>query len=129
MEKTDGKLAVQVRAEMESSIKSGNAKSFFNNFNFQFNHYRDICEATKTMDKVNRDSGFTKQGGHSDIFINQTARSFFSQVDSISESLGYSPEETRHIADEKNDKFYKELAPKVFIKLIEMGYTQMDLVK
>lgn len=116
-----------VRAEMERSIESSEARDFFNNFQFRFGRYRDISEATKTMDQPHAENGFSEQRGNSALFVRQTPREFFGQVDSVAQSCGYSPEKAREIADGKDNRFYKVMAPAVFMKLIEMGYNYLDL--
>lgn len=128
VEKINSEAVAQIRVKMESSIRLGKAKYFFNNFHFKFGHSRDMVEAAGAMDKFNKDIGVGGQSRHSSIFLNQTPRAFFSQLDNVAESLGFSSEEARQIADEKGEGFYKEFAPKVFMKLIEIGYSKEDLI-
>ena len=118
MEKVSRQYVEKIRTEMNAAIKAGRPQSFFNNFNLNFSHYREIIERTQMMDSPNADH-WKRHANFSELFMQQTPRQFFDTIDQVVNELHLSGEVAALVSDPNQKKlFFENSAPKIFIKLI-----------
>jgi hypothetical protein len=124
---------IQIQSDMQAAITSGNPKQFFNNFalNFPNPHgeyfYRTVVEKTNLMDTPN--SVIWNNNTHvSEYFLSKTPRQFFADIDQVVEELGFTDKVKGFTSDKsKEEEFYRDVAPGIFMGLLKLGYSQAEL--
>lgn len=128
MEKVSRHYIAKIQTEMNAAIKAGRPQSFFNNFNLNFEHYRMRAEQGKIMDTVHSEF-WTQHQNFSELFMSQTPRQFFEAIDTVVKELKLEAI-VKALLDNPDQKqaFLANVAPKIFIKLLEGGYHAEELV-
>lgn len=125
-----------IKLRIERALSIGHPQTFFNNFIRNFPNTeprRSMRFMLLSPEKRDVKQSTLLHGADTSNFsakwLDQTPAEFFNTVDQVSAESGYNPHDIEKMVSslELMPKFYNEVAPKVFIRLLELGYNEVEL--